>query len=305
MRAASLVGLLLRHLPLGLSAAVGSGPAGARTATSAAGRLLPARVASASPLRAARVRASTAELAPLPDDVMLPPPAPEGRSYLPFQLEGIEFAVRRRRVIIADEMGLGKTITAIGTINALQHVKYVLVLCPKSLVLSWESELNRWLTRPFRVMQGLPRDSSPLELGGACVVVINYEMVHKYLPQLHTVRWDMLLCDEAHLLKNPKVSASRAREERGRAWARDGRARADGSCPPPHSRRVRGRSLGVRRPCAQGVPRLRCPSPSRRPRSSHLAARASRSLVRARPRLSRRPALDALRPSARAPCSAR
>lgn len=143
-----------------------------------------------------------------PDGPLAPPPAPAGRAYLPFQLEAIDFILSRRRVIVADEMGLGKTVTAIGAMNALAHaslLRKVLVICPKSLVLTWEAELKRWLVRPTQILVGLPRVDDPPDLDESAVVILNYEMVPKHKPQLCAVEWDMLVCDEAHLLKNPKT----------------------------------------------------------------------------------------------------
>ena len=40
---------------------------------------------------------------------ILPVPCPAGLEYLPYQLEGIEFARGRNAVLFGDEPGLGKT----------------------------------------------------------------------------------------------------------------------------------------------------------------------------------------------------
>mmetsp|Transcript_39332 Transcript_39332/g.91103 ORF Transcript_39332/g.91103 Transcript_39332/m.91103 type:complete len:872 (-) Transcript_39332:41-2656(-) len=145
------------------------------------------------------------------------PPVQEGKSFMPFQLEGIDWIRRRRNAILADEMGLGKTITAIGVINGLESISSVLIICPKSLMLMWEAELGAWLTRPFDIVVGLgpggsdePSATETVAAQGK-VVIINYEMVTKRLDQLlaHGV-WDMLICDEAHALKNPEAKRTAA-----------------------------------------------------------------------------------------------
>jgi hypothetical protein len=78
-------------------------------------------------------------------------PAPAGLEYLPYQKAGIAYAMERRNTLIADEMGLGKTIEAIGVINADPSIKSVLVVCPATLKLNWQNELNKWLVRPSAI----------------------------------------------------------------------------------------------------------------------------------------------------------
>lgn len=51
--------------------------------------------------------------------------------------------------ILADEMGLGKTIQAIAFIAFLSQFEKIngkhLIVCPKSVILNWKEELNKWL----------------------------------------------------------------------------------------------------------------------------------------------------------------
>ena len=72
-------------------------------------------------------------------------PSPEGREFLPFQLAGIEYALKRGNTLIGDEPGLGKTIQAIGFANALD-AQNVLVLVPASIRLNWQREIKAWST---------------------------------------------------------------------------------------------------------------------------------------------------------------
>ncbi|KAK3225853.1 hypothetical protein Dsin_005715 [Dipteronia sinensis] len=65
---------------------------------------------------------------------------------LPFQLEGVRFAMQRGgRCLIADEMGLGKTLQAISIAGCFMHEGSILVVCPAILRFSWAEELERWL----------------------------------------------------------------------------------------------------------------------------------------------------------------
>lgn len=108
-------------------------------------------------------------------------PCPADQEFRPFQKAGIAYAAKRRGTIIADEMGLGKTVQAIGLINVYAP-KTVLIVCPKSVILNWHTELDRWLTVQ------------------ADITVVNPEQMRK-VP--HSATFDMLIIDEAHLFKNP------------------------------------------------------------------------------------------------------
>lgn len=126
-------------------------------------------------------------------------PMPAGLAYLPFQRAGIAYAMSRESVLIGDEMGLGKTVQAIGTVNADETVKSVLVICPASLKINWSRELKRWLVRPFTIgiANGvLPRTDA---------VIINYDVLKKHLMAIRARQWDALIVDECHYVKNPKA----------------------------------------------------------------------------------------------------
>ena len=129
-------------------------------------------------------------------------PVPDGLEYLPYQKAGIAYAAGRNNTLIGDEMGLGKTIQAIGTIN-LTNPKTVLVVCPASLKLNWESEMEKWLVseRTIDVING-GREQIP---SNPDVVIINYDVLTKYAKPLQSRTWDMVIMDEVHKIKNPKA----------------------------------------------------------------------------------------------------
>ena len=128
-------------------------------------------------------------------------PRPDGLEYLPYQRAGIAFALDRPSVLIGDDMGLGKTIQLIGIINADPTLKSILIICPASLKLNWQRELNKWLVRPLRVAIAGPRHWPH----GYDVVIINYDILTKHKRNIHGRVWDLVGLDEAHYLKNPKA----------------------------------------------------------------------------------------------------
>ena len=113
-------------------------------------------------------------------------PAPGDLEYLPYQKAGIAYAASRKSVLIGDEMGLGKTIQALGLINLDFTIQIVLIVAPKSLLLNWQREAEKWLTRAVDL------------------AVINYDMVWKRA-DLTERTWDLVVYDESQYLKNPKA----------------------------------------------------------------------------------------------------
>lgn len=77
-------------------------------------------------------------------------PKPDGLEYFSYQKAGIEFTLARGNALIADQMGLGKTLEAIGVVNYLLP-KSVLIICPASVKINWQRELEKWLVDYYPV----------------------------------------------------------------------------------------------------------------------------------------------------------
>ena len=134
-------------------------------------------------------------------------PCPPGLAYLPYQRGGIAFARGKDGVLVADQMGLGKTIQAIGMLND-EPVKTCLVICPASLKLNWQREVDKWLNYylPVHVVEKVAHPL-PQKVG---VVIVNYDIIAKLRPRLDLIAWDALICDEAHWMKNNQSKRSQA-----------------------------------------------------------------------------------------------
>ena len=132
-------------------------------------------------------------------------PCPAGLAYLPYQRAGIAFSLAHTNTLIADEPGLGKTPQSIGVINALPSIQRVLIVVPASLKINWRRELNRWLVRETTIglADGKKWPTDP-------VVVINFENIAKQRENILKIDWDLLIIDEAHVLKNPETKRARS-----------------------------------------------------------------------------------------------
>lgn len=123
-------------------------------------------------------------------------PCPEGLEYLPYQIAGIEFALRRNNTLIADCMGLGKTIQALGYINIRRDMlDKILIICPASLKINWIRECEKWLTTNHTI--GIVDRQNHLDTN---ICIINYAMLYNY--NLIDINWDLVIIDESHALKN-------------------------------------------------------------------------------------------------------
>ena len=134
-------------------------------------------------------------------------PSPEGLNYLPFQRAGIAYAMSRPGTLIGDEMGLGKTIQICGLINATRPDN-VLVICPASLKINWQRELERWLVPEYTI--GI---ASSDDLPDTDIVIINYDILTKnaaaLIKRCNTRPIALAVADEAHYVKNPKAQRSK------------------------------------------------------------------------------------------------
>jgi SWI/SNF-related matrix-associated actin-dependent regulator 1 of chromatin subfamily A len=153
-------------------------------------------------------------------DAAIEIPAPGKLSYLPYQKAGVKFMTDRQASLNADEPGLGKTIQAIGTINANPEIRYTLVVAPTSLIKNWAREAGKWLTRDtfIEVVEDneLPEYVSVLlpDLDTATpnrnvFVITNYERLYRN-PHLMATKWDAVIVDECHYVKNPEAKRSLA-----------------------------------------------------------------------------------------------
>lgn len=135
----------------------------------------------------------------------LPCEHPSGDSLYPFQRVGVECLLQRKRSLLCDEMGLGKTAQAIITMELSRRWKRALIICPKSLKLWWESEIQNWSCRTTRVQicQGSPKD---FEEGW---LIAHWEQIRMF-PAFASIPWDWVVADEAHRIKNRKTKTWRA-----------------------------------------------------------------------------------------------
>ncbi|MCP4456227.1 MAG: DEAD/DEAH box helicase [Planctomycetes bacterium] len=131
---------------------------------------------------------------------------------LPYQLDGIAFAVGTGRSVLADDMGLGKTIQGIGVAELLARearITKVLVICPTSIKSQWRSEIHRFSNRDCRIILGTAQERFEQYDNGSFFTICNYEQVLRDIMAIERTRWDLIILDEGQRIKNWQAKTSR------------------------------------------------------------------------------------------------
>lgn len=130
---------------------------------------------------------------------------------LPYQLDGIAFAVGAGRAILADDMGLGKTIQGIGTAELLAReagIRKTLIICPTSLKSQWRNEIHRFCNRDCQLVVGSAPQRARQYDNDSFFTICNYEQVLRDLMTIERVKWDLIILDEGQRIKNWEAKTS-------------------------------------------------------------------------------------------------
>ncbi len=136
-----------------------------------------------------------------------------GKTMMPYQLEGVAKILSMDiKSLVADEMGLGKTVEALAVLAVMPKMRPAIVVCPASLKLNWEQEANAWLETDENILV-VKNGKAKTIAEDVSIVIINYEVLKKWLPELQKMGPQILILDESHAVKNPKAARSKAAKE--------------------------------------------------------------------------------------------
>ena len=119
-----------------------------------------------------------------------------------FQVDGVKFGIEHHcRFLLADEMGVGKTIQAISLCYLYREDWPVLIVCPGSMKYLWKGEIQTWLGFKNERIDIL--NSSKQKISDkAYFYIISYDLVSHILKKLKRMKFDFVILDEAHCIKN-------------------------------------------------------------------------------------------------------
>ncbi len=131
-----------------------------------------------------------------------------GPRLYPYQQEGVDWLVTRRRALLADDPGLGKTPMAARAAAAV-GAKRVLVLAPACVLYNWRNEIQQWTT--MQRVQVMRASAEQLD-DDAQVTVVSHGMFWRssLLRRIKDVAWDVIIVDESHCFRSRTAKRARA-----------------------------------------------------------------------------------------------
>lgn len=154
-----------------------------------------------------------------------------------YQVEGVKFLHRlfvyQEGGILGDDMGLGKTVQVVAFLTAMfgktgdqrdakrmrrfrnandRWYPKVLIICPGSLTQNWKQELDRWGWWVTDLYHGVNKDDAlaAARAGMIEVMITTYTTYKNNFDAVNHVKWDVVIADECHCLKDPKAEVTRA-----------------------------------------------------------------------------------------------
>ena len=113
---------------------------------------------------------------------------------LDFQREGLDFLMKSSgNALLADEMGLGKTVQTLAYLSKEKHAFPALIIAPLVTLTNWQKEIEKFLKKKGKngkIIENKSPNSVMIRQGKRNEIdeydfyIINYELLHKRLPDL-------------------------------------------------------------------------------------------------------------------------
>ena len=137
----------------------------------------------------------------------------------PYQLQGLSWLqfLREQQLagVLADDMGLGKTLQTLAHILLEKEngrlTTPALIVAPVSVLGNWQREAARF-TPGLRtlLLHGAERHEAAQEMLAADIVLTSYSLLGRDKERWQTVRWAMVVLDEAQNIKNASTDVAQA-----------------------------------------------------------------------------------------------
>jgi len=152
--------------------------------------------------------------------VTIIPKSKSGHTPRPYQMEGLNFLVNswfnQRNAILADEMGLGKTVQTLIFLHYLFKDQKIrgpfLIVVPLSTIHQWEREITEWTTFRYlsfygsgikrKIMKDFEFFYPETPVTKFHILLTTYEYVIREKETFGSIKWQCIVVDEAHRLKN-------------------------------------------------------------------------------------------------------
>jgi len=128
---------------------------------------------------------------------------------VPFQKIGAGFMLVTGSCLLADEPGCGKSIQSIAVV-LIREAKQVLIVCPATLKLSWQEEINKW-TPDLKsvVIRGSKKQRTDGWNKEATYYLTTYESLSHDFDEIIKHKWDYKISDESSRISNVTATQSK------------------------------------------------------------------------------------------------
>lgn len=128
-------------------------------------------------------------------------------------------ALKTGGIVLADEVGLGKTIEAGLVLKYVLDLgaKKVLIALPATLRKQWEIELDEKFGLSVDILDRLTVEKDYYEMKAYMesdnrrIIITSYDYASKFIKRFPFVKWDFVIVDEAHNLRNVFHGTKRAK----------------------------------------------------------------------------------------------
>ncbi len=120
--------------------------------------------------------------------------------------------------ILADDMGLGKTVQIIALLLDEKNNtgKTSIVVCPSSLYINWEKEINRFSSNMKTLIisgNAEQRENLIKTISDYDVVITSYDLLKRDIEQYKDINFKYVIADEAQYIKNNNTKNAKALKE--------------------------------------------------------------------------------------------
>ena len=148
----------------------------------------------------------------------IPESLPLPHDLYPYQIKGVEFLISNEHALLADDMGTGKTVMSLVALKILMQqgkVKTALIICPPSVLYEWIKHLSEWAPELVTtVVRGTKQIREATWESPSHVYLTSYSTLRNDIrsvrpPKNYKTKFDVVIVDEAHHIKNPNTAQSR------------------------------------------------------------------------------------------------
>ena len=137
-----------------------------------------------------------------------------------YQKNGVAFLTTVGSGLLADEVGCGKTPMALAACEIIRITDKlthraepgrVLILCPAILKEQWKAEIRKFYTEATAtVVSGTQAQRITKWTKQTRYIIANYELLLRDWGLIASVPWDVIICDEATRISNPRAKQTKA-----------------------------------------------------------------------------------------------